>query len=60
MAYQSSYPSEVSVEPEIVQFFQNFYKVSDTPDVIDEYVDLFTENATLVLASKKASGHQGK
>jgi hypothetical protein len=60
MAYQSSYPTEIVVDPEVVRFFETFYKISDTPGALDEYVDLFTEDATLILASKKVSGHQGK
>ncbi|KFA77402.1 hypothetical protein S40288_03066 [Stachybotrys chartarum IBT 40288] len=55
MAYQSSYPTEIVVDPEVVRFFETFYKISDTPGALDEYVDLFTEDATLILASKKTA-----
>lgn len=59
MSYQSEYPSGVSVDPEIVQFFEDFYRISDTPGAHDQYVDLFTSDATFKLASKQAIGQEG-
>ncbi|KFH44092.1 hypothetical protein ACRE_051360 [Hapsidospora chrysogenum ATCC 11550] len=59
MSYKSDYPAGVSVDPEIVAFFEEFYRISDTPGAHDEYVDLFTQDATFKLASKQATGHEG-
>jgi hypothetical protein len=58
-SYKSQYPDDTTVEPAIVKFFQNFYAVSDTPDALDEYLDLFEKDATFILASKTSSGHDG-
>ncbi len=43
----------------IKSFFEEFYKTSDTPDAHDKYADFFTEDATLVMASKKGVGREG-
>lgn len=59
-SYESQYPSGVKVEPAIVQFFQNFYRISDDPNAHDEYVDMFTKDADFILASKASRGHEGK
>lgn len=59
MSYQSEYPPGASVDPEIVKFFEDFYKISDIPGAHDQYVDLFTKDATFKLASKQAVGHEG-
>lgn len=57
--YKSTYPPYTKVDSGIVQFFEDFYKLSDTPDAHDEYVDQFTKDATLVMASKKGVGSEG-
>ncbi|KAL1839130.1 hypothetical protein VTK73DRAFT_4124 [Phialemonium thermophilum] len=59
-SYKSQYPRDVAVEPSIVQFFENFYAVSDTPDAHDVYVDQFTDDATFILASKVSRGRDGR
>lgn len=58
-SYESQYPDDTPVEPGIVKFFQNFYAVSDRPEALDEYVDLFEKDATFMLASKVSRGHDG-
>lgn len=58
-SYSSLYPAGSSVELDIVEFFENFYRVSDTPGHHENYVDQFTQDATFILASKKAVGRQG-
>lgn len=58
--YKSDYPSDLTTDPEIVQFFEDFYKTSDTPGAHDKYVDLFTKDAQFVLASKRSVGHDGR
>ncbi|KAJ3524177.1 hypothetical protein NM208_g12154 [Fusarium decemcellulare] len=56
-SYSMQCPSDQSVNPEIVAFLQSFYRISDTPGETAKYVDMFTEDATFVLASKKSEGH---
>lgn len=58
-SYSVQCPQDQSVHPDIVSFLQSFYGVSDTPGETEKYVDMFTEDATFVLASKKAAGHSG-
>ncbi len=57
--YTSQYPEGVVVPPAVVEFFQEFYKTSDTPDAHVKYADLFTDDATFILASKLSSGRDG-
>jgi hypothetical protein len=57
-SYTSSYPT-LDFDPAYKQFFEDFYAISDTPDAHDKYVDSFTEDATLIMASKKAKGSEG-
>ncbi|KAF4555508.1 Hypothetical protein D9617_2g054690 [Elsinoe fawcettii] len=54
--YKSSWPSNLENDPAYVSFFENFYKISDTPDAHDQYADQFTSDATLIMASKKVQG----
>ncbi|UPX12900.1 uncharacterized protein EKO05_0003433 [Ascochyta rabiei] len=54
-AYASEYPP-VEFETAYKRFFEEFYATSDTPDAHEKYVENFTQNATLVMASKKAQG----
>ncbi|KAK1763941.1 hypothetical protein QBC33DRAFT_548381 [Phialemonium atrogriseum] len=57
-SYKSQYPFGVEVESSIVEFFERFYRVSDTPGAHDEYVDMFTNDATFILASKSSRGRE--
>ena len=57
--YTSSYPS-IDFDPEYKKFFEDFYATSDTPDAHEKYITYFTQNATLVMASKTAKGSDGK
>lgn len=56
--YMSDYPS-LPIDPSIPQFFENFYQISDTPDAHEQYVDAFTGDAVMIMASKKAEGKKG-
>jgi hypothetical protein len=58
-SYKSEYPPGVQVDDGIKAFFEEFYQTSDTPDVHEKYVESFTGDATLVMASKKAVGSEG-
>jgi hypothetical protein len=59
-SYKSSYPPNTQIDSGIVQFFEEFYKISDTPGDHEEYVNQFTPDATLVMASKKGVGRDGQ
>ncbi|KAF2463296.1 uncharacterized protein BDR25DRAFT_298333 [Lindgomyces ingoldianus] len=54
-AYASEYPS-ISFDPGYKKFFEDFYATSDTPDAHEKYVDFFTPDATLIMASKRGKG----
>lgn len=57
--YSIQTPSDQSVQSHIIQFLKSFYSISDTFGETEQYVDMFTPDATFVVASKKASGHAG-
>jgi hypothetical protein len=57
--YSSSYP-DISFAAPFREFFENFYKTSDTPDAHDQYTEFFTQDATLIMASRKAQGRTGE
>lgn len=56
--YTSEYPS-TPFDPAFARFFEDFYAISDSPEAHDEYLDSFTKDATLIMASKKAKGPEG-
>ena len=57
-AYASEYPS-VDFDAAYKKFFEDFYATSDTPDAHEKYIENFTQDATLIMASKKAQGSDG-
>lgn len=58
-SYKSQYPTKVVVDEKIVQFFEDFYRISDTPGAHEEYANYFTKDATFILASKSIKGYEG-
>jgi hypothetical protein len=56
--YASQYPA-VEFDSAYKKFFEEFYAASDTPDAHDDYVQYFTKDATLIMASKKVVGSEG-
>lgn len=56
--YQSIYPTG-EFDPAYKHFFEQFYKISDTPDAHELYSKQFTQDATLVMASKTVKGRDG-
>ncbi|KAK7184972.1 hypothetical protein DPSP01_002800 [Paraphaeosphaeria sporulosa] len=56
-SYTSEYPS-IPFEPAFKKFFEDFYATSDNPDAHDAYVQFFTKDAALIMASKKAQGSE--
>ncbi len=57
--YKSEFPSGIQIDDGIKSFFEEFYTTSDTPDAHEKYAESFTEDATLVMASKKGVGRDG-
>ncbi|KND86857.1 hypothetical protein TOPH_08514 [Tolypocladium ophioglossoides CBS 100239] len=55
-SYKAQYPADSSVDAEIVKFFEDFYAVSDIPGQHEQYADMLTEDATFIIASKRAEG----
>jgi len=58
-SYASQYPAAVAFDPAYTQFFERFYATSDTPEAHEDYVKYFTQDATLIMASKKVVGPEG-
>ncbi|EHK99134.1 hypothetical protein M7I_4966 [Glarea lozoyensis 74030] len=58
--YTSTYPTDTKVDPGIKTFFEEFYKISDTPNAHDLYAQQFTKDAVLVMASKRCEGSDAK
>lgn len=57
--YTSELPS-LLFDPSISRFLESFYQISDTPDAHATYADAFTDDATLIMASKKGTGKDGR
>lgn len=57
-SYTSEYPS-VPFDPAFKKFFEDFYAISDDPNAHDTYVQQFTKDATLIMASKTGQGSEG-
>ncbi|KAF2267803.1 hypothetical protein CC78DRAFT_530580 [Lojkania enalia] len=55
--YTSEYPS-IPFDPTYRKFFEDFYATSDTPDTHEKYTEFFTEDATLIMASKQVKGRE--
>jgi hypothetical protein len=57
----STYRSEtqLDLDPDFKSFFQDFYATSDTPEAHEHYAKYFTDDATLIMASKKVVGAEG-
>ncbi|KAF2486575.1 hypothetical protein BDY17DRAFT_291722 [Neohortaea acidophila] len=54
--YTASVPPDGQVRPEIVEYFERFYAVSDTPDAHDKYAQLFTKDAKLIMGPAESNG----
>lgn len=55
-SYASEYPAGIDFDPAYKKFFEDFYAVSDTPEVHEKYAANFTDDATLIMASKTVNG----
>lgn len=56
--YTGQVPSDVKLDPRIVPFYENFYRVSDDSSdaAHDEYVGAMTSDGTLIMGTKKSVG----
>jgi hypothetical protein len=58
--YLNIYPSGIEMNQDVVHFFEQFFRTSDTPNVHEKYISNFTDDATFILASKVSKGKDGK
>lgn len=58
-SYASEYPAGIDFDPAYKQFFEDFYAASDKPGEHEKYADNFTDDATLIMASKTVKGRAG-
>jgi hypothetical protein len=60
-SYASEYPPNTAIDPQIVRFFEAFYKTTDinTAAAHEEYVNNFTKDAIFIMASRTVRGHEG-
>ncbi|CZR68134.1 uncharacterized protein PAC_18033 [Phialocephala subalpina] len=54
----TKYPVDVPVDDEIKDFIHQFYILSDTPNVSEEYVNNFTNDARAVFGPVTCEGHE--
>lgn len=57
--YKASVPADGSVSPAIQQFFESFYRTSDTADAHEAYAEQFTNDGTLVMSADEVKGRAG-
>jgi len=57
--YKSAVPDDSSVKPEIRNYYESFYTISDTPDAHEKYSEQFTKDAKLIMASNEVNGRDG-
>lgn len=57
--YTASVPPGGQVRPEIQAFYEEFYKVTDTPDAHERYIDMFTSDAKIIMGVNEFNGQNG-
>jgi hypothetical protein len=50
--YTALVPSGSQVQPVIHTFYEEFYKVTDSADVHERYVDMFTSDANIIMGGE--------
>ena len=55
----SEYPDGFKNQ-EVRDFLAKYYEVSNNPEAHDDYVKLFTKDATFVIGSERAVGNESK
>jgi hypothetical protein len=56
----TKYPADISVDGEIKEFITQFYILSDTPNVYQEYANTFTSDARAVFGLVTCERNDGK
>lgn len=58
--YTPQSPNDLTLDPRIIPFFENFYAVSDNPSdkAHDDYADAMTSDGTLIMGTKKSVGRE--
>ncbi|KAK0623554.1 hypothetical protein B0T14DRAFT_564897 [Immersiella caudata] len=54
--YEAIYPSHTSTDSTVREFITDFFKISDAPDLTDEWVGFFRNDATLVMGNNSSKG----
>ncbi|KAJ3520509.1 hypothetical protein NM208_g13678 [Fusarium decemcellulare] len=57
--YTLAQPTGVAFDENVSEFFKDFYRVSDTPGLTTQYVNMFTKDATFILGSNSSQGSEG-
>lgn len=58
--YTSAYPEDVRVKEGVKEFFEEFYRISDTEGEHEGYVGSFGEGAEFILGGKRSEGREGE
>lgn len=61
MSYKITYDPALAPPrgPALVAFMEDFYRISDTESQHEQYVQSFTQDATLIMGPKQAQGPDG-
>ena len=59
LQYSPAYPPGIDIDPAYKSFLSNFYRLSDTPNAHEAYAAQFADDATFIMASRKAVGSEG-
>lgn len=57
--YTASVPPGGQVRPEIQTFFEEFYKITDSPDDHERYINMFTTDAKYLMGVNEFNGLNG-
>lgn len=57
--YTASVPSDGSVKPEVLSFFESFYRISDTANAHEDYANQFTADGNLIMIADNVKGREG-
>ena len=58
--YTAAIPEDGQVRPEIREYFEKFYEVSDSPGDHDKYADFYTKDGKLIMGPTEVNGRDGE
>ena len=58
--YTASVPPDGQVKPEIRDFFEKFYEISDDSEAHEKYAEQFTKNGKLIMGPNETNGRSGE